>query len=97
MIVKFRANGAFGECWEFVFDVTSFSHSKINKEQRESGDILANDYIQRRDRDGKIEEGAVDYIYFQAWHTRSLDPINIITNMPVYILNDEGKTVEKVN
>lgn len=100
MIVKFKTNAIFGESWEFIPDVSSFRHSKISKEQRQSKNLQLNDYIQHRDKNGKVYKDIEDYVYFQAWIKNTVkvdEPICIVTNMPTYLLNDEGKTIERIN
>ena len=102
MILKLRINTIhdkdWGKGWELISDITSFRYSKVNKEFREKKDLRLNDYIQWRDKEGKVDKINQNYVYIQAWHKRAIDePINIVTNMPVYMLNDEGKTIEKIN
>jgi len=105
MILKLRVNIVRGINnpdysigWELISDIISFRYSKVNKEFRDKKDLRLNDYIQWRDKKGKVDEVNQNYVYIQAWHKRANDePINIVTNMPAYMLNDEGKTIEKIN
>jgi len=96
--MKISLNAECSNGWELISDVTSFRYSKVTKEQAENKELRVNDRNQRRDKEGKIETDVQGYVYIQAWHKRATDePINIITNMPAYMLNDEGKTIERIN
>lgn len=101
MVVKYLTNG-FQEGWEFISDVTSFKYSEISEKQRKGvrkNCTCINDYISRLDEDGKIREEIKDYIYFRAWHKNQTTgkSIEIITNMSVYLLNDDGKIIERIH
>ena len=91
MIVKFKVVAMYKDSWEIISEITSFRYSRITKEQalehRKKGGL--SDYIEIA-----VSES---YVYFQAWHKRSQEPINIISNRAMYLLNDEGKTIEKIN
>jgi len=102
MILKLRINTVhdkdWSKGWELISDITSFRYSKVNKEFREKKDLRLNDCIQWRDKNGKVDEINQNYVHIMAWHKRAVDePINIVTNMTTYMLNDEGKTIEKIN
>jgi len=91
MIAKFKVDAMFEPSWEIISEITSFRYSRINKEQvleHRKKEVL-NDFIEI--------PASESYIYFQAWHKRSQDPINIISNRAIYLLNDCGKTIEKIN
>ena len=91
MIVKLKVVSMFKDSWEIISEISSFRYSRISKEealqQRKNGGL--SDYIE-------IPESE-SYVYFQAWHKRSQEPINVISNRVVYLLNDAGKTIEKIN
>lgn len=77
--------------WEIISNITSFRYSKISREEakKHRENYKINDYINIA--------GFDSFVYFQAWHTRSKEPINILTNHAIFLLNDEGKTIEKIN
>lgn len=100
MIVKFQVN-LVHQCgwesgWEVISDITSYRYFPITKEEGRNRKGL-NDYIQALDESGKVDEKVKIYKYVQAWHKRNSEPINIVTNMVIYVLNDEGKTIERIN
>ena len=96
MILKYLTDDSYQRGGERISDITSIRYCSITKEQRKNNKGL-NGYIQARDESGKVDEKVLKYKYVQAWHKRSSEPINIVTNMLVYLLNDEGKTIEKIN
>lgn len=82
--------------WTIVSDVTSVRYSEITMEQVKEDKLILNNYIECVDKEGKPDKNMV-FRYIQAWHTRANDdPINIVTNMVAYLLNDEGKTIETI-
>jgi len=87
--------------WEMISDVTSFRYMILDKDEvqdKEKIDKLKiNDFIQLLDKNGEIDYKFNSYVYIQAWHKRDGDPLNIVTNLVAYILNDEGKTIERIN
>jgi len=85
------------EAWSIISGITSITHARITKAQRQNPNLIINECVQALDDVGRVDEQFQSYELVQAWHGRNSDPINIITNMPVYLLNDEGKTVEKIN
>lgn len=97
MILKFKTYQMSNEAWHIISEITNVCHARITKEQRQNPNLIVNDVVQALDDNGRINEQFQTYILVQAWHKRNSDPINIITNMPVYLLNDEGKTVERIN
>jgi len=100
MILKLRVNGMFGEAWELIENISSVRHQPINKQQRQKRnidtDLMLNDYIQRLDKNGKILEDAEYYNHITAWLRNNDKPMNFVTNLVVYLLNDEGKTIERI-
>lgn len=101
MIVKLKEDTVYKNTWTFISGITSFRYAKITEEQalthRKRGGL--NDFIQSRDKPdntGRFVKNEI-YIYLQAWHQRSSDPINIISNMSTFILDDLGKTIERIN
>jgi len=86
---KFRAG------WELISDITSFRYAKVDKEDEKN--FTLNSSIRSLDKNGRADEKNTNYVYIQAWHKRSSEPLNIITNMVAYMLNDEGKTIERIN
>jgi len=46
----------------------------------------------------EVMKDVTEYSLIRAWRKedKTGEPIIILTNMPVYLLNDEGKTVEKI-
>ena len=101
MILKMLVNGMFGSTWEIISGITSFKYSHLTEKQLDDVDKDPmkhdlNDYITAVDDDGNEVKGFRDsYVYLQAWYGKDR-PMNIVTNMPVYILNDEGKTIERI-
>lgn len=98
MIVKYLTN-KFQGSWGFISDVTSFEHSEISENQRKVAkkNLCINAEISLLDGDGKINENNKDYGYFSAWHKNSDKAFEVITNGPVYLLNDHGKTIERIH
>lgn len=101
MILKMLVNGMFGRTWEIISGITSFRYRHLNEKQlinieKNPDKYDLNDFIQATDDNGKTEKGFKDtYVYFQGWYGKDR-PINIVSNLPVYILNDEGKTIESI-
>lgn len=83
--------------WELISEITSFRYSKISKEEKQNKELHLNSCIESLDNNGRVDIKNNDYIYVQAWHKRSAEPLNIISNMLVYMLNDEGKTIERLH
>lgn len=98
MILKFMNNGQYQTGWEMMDYISSLKYSSITKEQRQEANLYVNYYIQLLDKDGRVEETVENYKYIQIWNNKNTDePFCIVTNMPVYLLNDEGKTIEKIS
>ena len=103
MILKMLVNGMFGNTWEVIENITSFRYSSLTEKQLTDVDknpmkYDLNDYITAVDDDGNDIKGFRDsFVYFQAWIRGKSDPINIVTDLPAYILNDEGKTIERIS
>ena len=95
MILKMQVNVP-QRGWEVISDITSYRFFPTTKEEGRNRKGL-NDYIQALDEFGNVDEKLKEYKYIQAWTKRSSEPLNIVTNMIVYVLNDEGKTIEKIN
>ena len=98
MILKYRGY-SMGKrlAWNIISDVTSVKHCRITLEQVKEDKLPLNDHIECLDENGKPVKN-IAFRYIQAWHTRADDdPINLVTNMSAYLLNDDGKTVEKIN
>ena len=87
--------------WEIISDITSFRYMKLEKdevkEKEKIVNLRLNDFIQLLDKNGEIDYQNNNYVYIQAWHKRDGDPLNIVTNLSAYMLNDEGKTIERIN
>ncbi len=96
MILKMQVNLVYERGWEVISDITSYRYFPTTKEEGRKRKGL-NEYIQALDKSGKVDEGVKGYKYIQAWHKRSSEPLNIVTNMIAYVLNDEGKTIERIN
>ncbi len=97
MILKYETSCVFGTCWESISDITSYRYTKICKAQSERKDLHLNDNYRTKTKDGEIDEKNTNFGYIQVWHKRDKEPINIITNAVAYMLNDEGKTIERIN
>ena len=95
MLLKLQVNLVNQRGWEIISDITTYRYFPTTKEKGRKRKGL-NDYIQARDESGNIDEEVKNYRYIQAWHKRSSEPLNIVTNMIVYVLNDEGKTIERI-
>ena len=54
--------------------------------------------IARNKASREVMKDVTEYSLIRAWRKKDKtgEPIIILTNMPVYLLNDEGKTVEKI-
>ena len=97
MIVKYLSNALMGESWELIDSVTSVRYARISSGSVDKyNDIPLNDRIEKIDKHDKLVSG-LNHVCVQMWHHNELEPINIITNMSVFALNDEGKTVERIN
>lgn len=107
MILKLRVNGMFNrQAWELIGNISSARYSPLTKEGKKEIDgnsdaKLLNDYIERLDENGVVYKDIPidDYKMITVWfrHKAGKDePMNIVTNMPAYLLNDEGKTLEKI-
>lgn len=98
MIVKMRnvAVSAPGHSWTIFDDVERVTHRPISAEVSENEEQFHPDYfVQARTVDNEVDKTMKDYVYITC-AMRDDSVINICTNMVVYILNDEGKTVEKI-
>ncbi len=93
-VVRHHLKHVYG--WEFISDITSFIYSKIEKEEIDAKKGI-NSYEQSVDKKGVVDKLNNQYVFIQAWHKRSDTPINIVTNLVVYMLTDEGKTIERIN
>ena len=95
MIVKMRTDGMYNDMWEVISDITSFRYAKITEQEaysrQEKGGL--NNFIHSLHKNNINN----NFVYLQAWHKRSSDPINMVSNQSLFILNDEGKTVERIN
>ncbi len=97
MILKYETDCIFGSCWELISEVTSYRYTKICEAQAGRKDLQLNDNYRIKTNSGEIDEKNKNFVYIQAWHIRSSEPINIITNAVAYMLNDSGRTVERIN
>jgi len=93
MILKLELNGKIDGGWELISDITCFKHFRLDEETAinldESLELF--DFIETK-TDKKLS-----YVYIQAWCKRQSAPIYIITNKQAFMLNDEGKTIERIN
>lgn len=101
MILKFhyKCNDAFG--WHFVDNVKSINHLNLMLTKDELKKELNNNNTNMAFLSGKIDE--IPYlgklkktpIIKMSYKTLPDNYFTIITNMNCYLLNDNGKTVEK--
>ncbi len=103
MILKLRVNGMFNrQAWELIENISSARHSVLSKESKKeidgNGDITLNDYIERLDGNGvAYKDIPIDnYRIITVWFHGKDEPMNIVTNLVAYLLNDEGKTIERI-
>lgn len=81
--------------WKFVPDVEEFDYEWISKTEKQNIISEPNLYIQATNELGKMDENNQRYVYGIA--TLRGRYFSVISNLTVYLLNDEGKTIERIN
>jgi len=90
------------QSWELISDISSCRYFRLTKKQareraNDNSKSPINDIIEWVDGTGKVEEDIDRYTFIIAWFNGEIEPLNIITNCSAYLLNDEGKTIEKID
>ncbi len=99
MIIKMRTQENCNEGWLIIADVETVSYRVISKSDRQNERFHPDYYVQALDRNGRVDEtlGMEEYKYITASLKEEGKYRTICSNMVVYLLNDEGKTVERLN
>jgi hypothetical protein len=82
--------------WSLIDDVENIDYREIDKETRQNSKFTPNYYIAALNKEGRIDENNQNYSYITAFK-RNKTFISICSNMILYILNDQGQTIEKIN
>jgi hypothetical protein len=97
MILKFAIDSGFGRSWELIDDVVQINYSFPTKEQRQGILSEPNRYIQEiNEKNGKLTLNQ-RYVYVIATLNGKDKYFSLISNLNVYLLNSEGKTIERLN
>ena len=96
MILKYKCFTTTGISWTIISDINFFRYSEINKTKRQHMSLEVNDMIHCVDKNGIIKESKRKYKFIET-RNRTGGYMQYITNMQAYILNDNGKTIEKLN
>ncbi len=102
MILKFRNNSKeFGVSWEYIDGIERINIRDIEKETRQDKRFTPDYYIQILDDNKNVVEDFNNYKYIFAELKEEKGKnrgvmVTICTNMVVYLLNDEGKTIENL-
>lgn len=96
MILKYNIDSGFGESWEIRDKVENINYSRPSKEERQAILSEPNRYIQEI-VNGRINEKNQKYVYAVATLNNSDKYFSILSNKQVYLLSDEGKTIERLN
>ena len=102
MILKIRTMCNAEPSWTILANIKNVTYRKINKEDREHKRFAPDYYIKALDRNSKIDITMLDYIYVTAERPETERRnwggiVTICSNMVIYLLNDEGKTIERIN
>lgn len=94
MILKFLVNRFREDTWEYVDNITTFQFKKLTKKEKEE----AEKELTKCDRLNSVEEtkrGNDSWTYIHYW-VKEREGVNFLTNMPAYLLNNDGKTIERI-
>ncbi len=95
MILKIRTMVAGEPNWQIIGEIESIGYRRIDKKTRLSEKFHPDFYVMALDNKGKINESIVDFVYVYA--TQKGKVVTICSNMAIYLLNDDGKTIEKIS
>lgn len=82
--------------WSIEGDIDRVQYRRIDKEIRQNQKFCPDYYVQALNKNRQIDETMKDYLYVTAVK-KDGRLINICSNMAIYLLNDDGKTIEKLN
>jgi transposase len=86
-----------GECsWSIIADIESVDYRRISKADRQDSKFNPDYYVQALTKDGRIDEENQDYIYVVAYRNDQ-SAKTICSNMVIYLLNEKGETIERLN
>jgi len=90
MIIKFNARGV----WHIFDEVDSLQYRYIGSDR----DIITNDYtLDYTDADSEDVGGSKSIrVELMFMNKNQLEGSQIIANSPIYLLNNEGRTIEKI-
>jgi hypothetical protein len=96
MILKFRTMIGGEPSWSIISDIDTVDYRRIPKTDRTHPNFSPDYYVMDLGKNGKINESNQDYIYVTACTKKHIG-VTICSNMVIYLLNDEGKTIERIN
>lgn len=98
MIIKVRTQINAQDSWSIFSNIKSVDYWGIKKAQRQSEEVKPDIYVQALDRNGKIDESEDRENYIWVTAIKEDDTVlTICSNLAVYLLNDEGKTIEHLS
>jgi hypothetical protein len=96
MIIKLRTQINGQNSWSIFSNIKSIDWWELKKEQRQGENFRPDTYIQALDKNDRVDETLFPFV----WVTAIKEDNTILTfcsNMVIYLLNDEGKTIERIN
>lgn len=94
MILKIRTVYADQYYWKLLDNITEVNSRVVNKETRQNEKFQPDMYIQAIDEYGRVDQNNDAFKYI--WCVKNGETYTICTNLIVYVLNDAGKTIEKI-
>ena len=96
MILKFSTMISGKPSWSMVSNIEDIDYRRIEKEVRQDKKFAPDYYVCALDDKSRIDESNQDYVCITAFR-KNKTAVVICSNLTVYLLNDEGRTIEHIN
>lgn len=96
MIVKLRTNNISRYEWTVIDKVDTVNWKFIDTETRQNKNFEPDYYIQEQNNNGTINEKNTRFA-FMTLIMQNGEIKTISSNETIFLLNDEGKTIDKIN